>query len=162
MVEAILLFIYQLDPYSTPIEVSPTLFSVMLYVANDKYMIPKLKVLAKETTATLLRGTKVHEDFPSVISEFYHTTREDDRALRDLILLTSHRHLDALKLNKNFQKVLRETRDFASDLVLLQRGYGLDSFSCKSGYCKAVWWLMPGASSSYRYCPHCRSSIAKS
>lgn len=116
--EAILRFIYQLDPYSTPIEVSPTLFSVVLYVAIDKYLIPKLKALAKEKFTALLEDTRASEVFPSVISEVYQTTREDDWALRDLVLFTTHRHLNSLKLNKNFEKVLRETRDFASDLVL--------------------------------------------
>ncbi|KAJ5911273.1 BTB/POZ domain-containing protein [Penicillium subrubescens] len=34
-------------PPSPPVEVSTTLFNVMLYITSDKYMIPNLKCLAK-------------------------------------------------------------------------------------------------------------------
>lgn len=105
-------------------EVSPTLFQAMMYQMADKYIIPRLKIHSLNKFASLVKTSWVEDDFPTVISEVYSNTPQEDRGLRDLTLTTFCRHfaaLENLKSFDDFKDVLRGIAQFSSDLVLSQR-----------------------------------------
>lgn len=119
-----ILFIYGLkNEYDTG-GVSPTLFQAMMYQVADKYIVPRLKIHSLNKFASLVKTSWVEDDFPTVISEVYSNTPQGDRGLRDVTLTTVYRNFAALKNLKSFddfKDVLRETAQFSSELVLLQR-----------------------------------------
>lgn len=119
-----ILFAYGLQHDYETGGVSPILFQAILYQVADKYIIPRLKICSLNKFALLVKTSWVKDDFPTVISEVYSNTPQEDRGLRDLILTTVHRNFPALETFKSFddfKDVLRETAQFSSDLVLLQR-----------------------------------------
>jgi hypothetical protein len=152
-------FLYHFDPYTTPVEVSPTLFNVMLYDTGDKYMIPTLRSLAEEQFAALVAITWKDDDFPAVISEVYESTREIDRSLRELVLSTVHLHLDALTMKPGFRDIVREIGQFSEDLILRLSDCALCSYYCPNPHCSAMWRMMPEAFSSCFTCPRCGANV---
>lgn len=152
-IEAMLRFLHHLDPDSTPVEVSLTLFSVMPYITRDKYMIPNLRSLAEEQFTGLVATIWKDDDFFTVISEVYKSTRDYDWSLRDLVLSTVHLHLDALTTKPAFRDIVREISEFSEDLIFRPSECALGSFYCSNPQCSAMWWRIPEAFSSCFTCP---------
>lgn len=131
---------------------SPMLFNVNVYQTGDKYDIPNLKKQAKEKFAVALKNCWEMDDFPVAIAKAYSTTVASDRGLRDLLIETCLEHIDELLGNDDFKQVLRETLDFAADLVQEQdHQSSMTTYRCPS--CGNEWSVK--RSVSVKYCLLC-------
>ncbi|PLN76859.1 BTB/POZ domain protein [Aspergillus taichungensis] len=131
---------------------SPMLFNVNVYQTGDKYDIPKLKEQAKEKFAVALKNCWEMDDFPVAIARAYSTTVASDRGLRDLIVDTCLEHISELLENDDFKQVLRETLDFAADLVHKQYyNSSITTYRCPN--CTHEWGMK--SSGAIYFCPSC-------
>lgn len=117
----------------------------------ERYAIPTLKDLAKEKLNSAISTSWEMDDFPLAIAEAYTTTVEEDRGLRDLIVEICHNNIDELLIRQGFCQILRETPNFAADLVL----FGCTSeirYQCPS--CRHLFRSNIAAKTTY-HCPEC-------
>lgn len=114
-------------------QLSPILLNVMVYQLGDKYIIPQLKLQAKEKFEKLLKTSWAADDFPIAITEAYERTTKDDRGLRDPLVAITHEHFDVLKKRDGFNNVLETVVGFAADLIRsLPLPTGLKKCRCPS------------------------------
>ncbi|KAF4452563.1 Protein roadkill [Fusarium austroafricanum] len=155
VVEAMLRFMYQFE-YTNGSGVSEMVFDAQVYQIADKYGVSALKEFAKLKFGDAIEAGWKMDDFPVAINVVYTTTPSDDRGLRDLTVETSHKNLDILTRRDCFCQILRETPDFAADLVPFICGRSaadMKSYKCPS--CNQIFnFDDPG--SSTRYCPRCQ------
>lgn len=116
VVEAMLCFMYSFD-YTNSDGTSSMVYNAQVYQIADKYDIQALKAHSKtKFGAVITRGWNT-SDFPLAISVVYETTPLEDRGLRDLVVEKSRKNINELLKNDDFSKLLRETPDFAADLI---------------------------------------------
>lgn len=154
-VEAMVHFMYGFNYDSSGSDrgrTSPMLFNVNVYQTGDKYDIPKLKEQAKEKFTVALKNCWEMDDFPVAIARVYSTTVASDRGLRDLLVDTCLEHIDRLLENDDFKQVLRETLDFAADLVQYYRS-SIPTYRCPNQYCRHEWSIK--CSAKINHCPLC-------
>jgi speckle-type POZ protein len=96
---------------------SPMIYDAQVYQIADKYDIQALKTHAKDRFSAALTASWAMDDFPLAVSLVYSSTPCTDRGLRDLTVETSCRNIDKLLQNDGFHNILRETPNFAADLV---------------------------------------------
>ncbi|PKY07468.1 BTB/POZ domain protein [Aspergillus campestris IBT 28561] len=158
-VEAMIHFMYGFNYDSSGSDrgrTSPMLFNVNVYQTGDKYDIPKLKEQAKEKFAVALKNCWEMDDFPVAIARAYSTTVASDRGLRDLLVDTCLEHIDDLLEDDDFKQVLRETLDFAADLVQKQI-YHSDKTIYRCPSCRREW-SVTCTTNAVSYCPMCSSN----
>ncbi|KAI9035319.1 BTB/POZ domain protein [Aspergillus affinis] len=124
--QAMLHFMYGYQ-YDSPYLIKENEFTIILHVkayqAGDKYVIPRLKEKAMIKFATSIMESWDEDEFTIAIADVYSTTPPGDRGLRDSAVAVSIEYLPALRRKPSFQKVLRETPEFAADLVLSPSSY---------------------------------------
>ena len=99
---------------------SPMLFNISVYQVGDKYNVPKLKSQARERFISGIETGWKSKDFPLAIADAYRKTAPTDRGLRDPIIKITLTHLDRLLQENGFKRILRQTVDFAADLLETQ------------------------------------------
>ncbi|KAM0420461.1 hypothetical protein ACHAPT_011753 [Fusarium lateritium] len=162
VVEAMLHFMYHFD-YTNSTDAPSMVFEAQVYQIADKYDVKSLKEHVKDKFDAAIAIGWPMGDFPLAITVAYITTPSEDRGLRDLIVKTSHYNINSLMKKGYFFEVLRNTADFAADLV---------TFLCAEGTPNVKRYRCPSCeeafscdqSSGSRYCPICgdeRSDWAK-
>jgi speckle-type POZ protein len=75
------------------------------------------------------------DDFPLAVSVVYGSTPSGDRGLRDSVVETCCTNIDKLLQHYSFCKLLRETPDFAADLIPVlcgRRSITIQRYECPS------------------------------
>ncbi|KAI9166341.1 BTB and MATH domain-containing protein [Paramyrothecium foliicola] len=116
VVEAMLQFMYKFE-YSNSYDISTMVFDAQVYQIADKYDIPALKAYAKDRFHTAIITGWNMDEFGLAISTAYNSTLPQDRGLRDPCVEISHRNIEQLLGRDTFREVLRNTADFAADLI---------------------------------------------
>ncbi|RSL61090.1 hypothetical protein CEP53_005221 [Fusarium sp. AF-6] len=153
VVKAMLHFMYNFD-YTNVNDISPMVFEAQVYQIADKYDIKSLKEHARKKFSAAINTGWRTDDFPLAITVAYTTSPLEDRGLRDLIVETSSQNIDDLLGKGYFCEVLRNTNDFAADLVPFLRGRGAHvtkQYRCPS--CQEIFSC--SLSDSEWYCPAC-------
>lgn len=153
VVEAMLRFMYSFD-YSNIYGTSTMVFDAQMYQIADKYDTPALKAQSKNKFTVAVATGWSMDDFPLAITVVYESTPPEDRGLRDLVVQTARENIDKLLEHDGFCKLIRETPDFAADLIPVLRvkpsGY-IHRYECPSCANKFRGEFSGG---SY-YCPRC-------
>jgi hypothetical protein len=149
VIEAMLRFMYYFD-YDTYDGRSSMIFNAEVYSIADRYTIPALKEHAKEKFQKATSVGWAMDDFPLTVAEVYSSTPETDRGLRDLVVQLCQEHLGHLRNNRQFQDVLKRTKDFAADLV--RSFQGNPTYKCPN--CHQTWQSSLSQGGTY-YCIHC-------
>lgn len=93
------------------------IYEAHVYQIGDKYDIPALKSHARHKFYAAINTDWNTQEFPIAISVVYGTTPLQDRGLRDLVVEKSRKKIKTLLGIDGFDKLLRETPDFAADLI---------------------------------------------
>ena len=109
-------FMYSFD-YTNVFGTSSMVYDAQVYQIADKYDISALKMHSVGKFDTAINTGWSMDDFPLAVSVVYGSTPSEDRGLRDLTLKTSCTNIDQLLQHDGFHKLLRETPDFAADLI---------------------------------------------
>lgn len=118
--------------YTSVSGASSMVFEAQVYQIADKYDIGSLKEHAKENFSAAVDTGWSMDDFPLAITLVYTTTPSEDRGLRDVVIRVSNLHIDDLLSKEYFCEVLRNTTEFAADLVLFLRTGGSHRYRCPS------------------------------
>jgi hypothetical protein len=83
-----------------------------------KYDVPGLKLLAKEKFEASLQNNGTQDPgFAAATREVYHTTTEDDRGLRDIVVRAMVDNFKSLQADESFVRVLREVQEVPLDIL---------------------------------------------
>jgi hypothetical protein len=85
-------------------------------LAHD-FGIDGLKDLCLQKFNELVREGWSSHVFPTAVLEIYNSAVPTDRPLKDIVVKTALRHIEALQKKASFQDLLRSEGDFAVDLV---------------------------------------------
>ena len=107
---------YSFD-YTNVVGTSSMVYDAQVYQIADKYDIPALKTHSMGKFDTAINTGWSMDDFPLAVGVVYGSTPSEDRSLRDSTLKTSCTNIDKLLQHDGFHKLLRETPDFAADLI---------------------------------------------
>jgi hypothetical protein len=154
-------FMYGFDYDSSGSEhsrASPMLFNVKVYQIADKYVVPQLKLKAKEKFETIVQTCWKMDDFPVAIAEAYKCTLKTDRDLREPLVKTSMEHIDELLKHEAFVDVLDNTIGFASDLARILAETKVvnpktKEYRCSN--CSAKWMVDTSTGQHVTYCIGC-------
>ncbi|RTE68331.1 hypothetical protein BHE90_017292 [Fusarium euwallaceae] len=99
------------------------------------------------------------DDFPLAITVAYKSTPSEDRALRDLAVETSRKHIDRLLGHDGFRELLRKTPDFLADLIPFLSGK--TSTNTPRYECPSCQHQFRGEFSGRNYyCPNCAHRLS--
>ncbi|KAK2616715.1 hypothetical protein QQS21_000327 [Conoideocrella luteorostrata] len=160
VIEAMLRFMYSFD-YNNDSGISSMIYDAQVYQAADKYDVPGLKKLAQKKFKSAISTGWSSDDFPEAINVAYDSTPPADKGLRDLIIATSCKHINELLKNELFRGLLRETPDFAADLIpsLCENPslWAQQRYKCPPcGYTISVDFF-----DGIPHCPYCSSKCVK-
>jgi hypothetical protein len=144
---------YSFD-YSNVCGTSSMVYDAQVYQIADKYDIPALKAHSVHKFGIAITTGWSMDDFPLAVSVVYGSTPSGDRGLRDLVVGTSCTNIDKLLQHDSFVKLLKETPDFAADLIPVlcgRPGTTVQRYECPSCRHKFRGEYSGG---SY-YCPSC-------
>jgi speckle-type POZ protein len=146
-------FLYSFD-YSNVCGTSSMVYDARVYQIADKYDIPALKAHSMDKFGVAITTGWSMDDFPLAVSVVYSSTPSGDRGLRDSVVETSCTNIDKLLQHDSFSKLLRETPDFAADLIPVL--CGRRSITIQRYECPSCQHTFRGEYSGGSYCcPNC-------
>ena len=153
VVESMLRFMYSFD-YSNIHGASSMVHDAQVYQIADKYDIPALKQHSENKFGIAVATGWSMDDFPLAVSVVYESTPSEDRGLRDLAVDISRQNIDALLGLDGFSELLRNTANFAADLI---------PFICEGASANLHRYKCPSCARVFRgelseescYCPKC-------
>ncbi|KAG7412872.1 BTB/POZ domain-containing protein 8 [Fusarium oxysporum f. sp. rapae] len=116
VVDAMLRFVYSFE-YNNAEGTPPIVFDAHMYQIADKYDIAALKTESKNKFELAIANGWATDDFPVAANLVYVSTPSEDRGLRDIVVETASENIDQLVGKDGFCELIRETPDFAADLI---------------------------------------------
>ena len=88
-----------------------------VFALADMFRMDDLKALAVRNLETQLQKHWISDTFPDCVREVYGNTAQGDAAMRKIVVEVVKDHLGKLCSTTVFLDVIRETGDFAVDVV---------------------------------------------
>ncbi|KAE8446175.1 hypothetical protein EG329_012400 [Mollisiaceae sp. DMI_Dod_QoI] len=107
-------------------EAFPLMFNVKMYIAGDRYEIPRLKELATKKYQACVAQHWNNSTFSEAALHLWDNTVESDRQLRVAVIEASHKHLGKLLDRGEFVDLMKSHGDFCLDIVKMTQGRSLD------------------------------------
>lgn len=109
------------------------LFNTKIYIVADKFDIPALKKLATHKYQTRRSRVLTYWNSPVFLASallLWNNTMDDDRLLRNAIVIVAGNHIKTLLDRGEFVDLMREHGSFSLDIVKFMQGHEFET--CKT------------------------------